>query len=136
MKIRSYTELREIEDFEERYEYLALNGAVGAKTFGFDRHLNQRFYTSRAWRQARSAVIIRDRGCDLGVDGYEIHSGLVIHHMNPMTIEDLSEFNPSTMDPEFLITTTHDTHNAIHYGDRSLLVRPMVERKPGDTKLW
>lgn len=98
--------------------------------------MNQRFYTSREWRQIRHNVIARDNGCDLGVDGLEIHRGLYIHHMNPMTVEDIASGNPDILDPEFLITVTHSTHNAIHYGDENHLPRGLVERRPGDTKLW
>lgn len=136
MKIRSYSELRRLETLKERYDYLALRGEVGAQTFGFDRHLNQRFYTSREWRQVRYEVISRDNGCDLGVEGYEIHDRIVIHHMNPMTVEDISIGDPDILNPDYLITTTHNTHNAIHFGDENLLPRKLVERRAGDTKLW
>lgn len=135
-RIRTYKELQKIESFEERYRYLALGGTVGVSTFGFDRYLNQQFYTSTEWRNIRSRIIARDRGCDLGVEGYEIYSRLYIHHMNPMTASDIVAGDPRTLDPEFLITTTHRTHNAIHYGDERLLPRPLVVRSPGDTKLW
>lgn len=134
--IRTYSELRRLETFAERFHYLALKSEVGRSTFGFDRYINQRFYTSRAWQQTRHQVISRDLGCDLGVDGYEIHNYLLIHHMNPVTPEDIKHGNEAILDPNFLITTTHRTHNAIHYGDERLLARPLVERKPGDTKLW
>lgn len=134
--IRSYSELRRIESFEDRYRYLALSGIVGASTFGFDRHINQQFYTSREWRQLRHHVIARDGGCDLGVEGFEIHNRPIIHHMNPMTADDIVHGDDSILDPEFLIMTTHQTHNAIHYGDERLLPRPFVERRFGDTKLW
>lgn len=134
--IRSYSELRRIDTFEERYHYLALKGEVGLSTFGFDRYINQQFYISRQWRQLRSHVITRDNGCDLGIDDYEIHSKLLIHHMNPIKAEDISHGDPSILDPEFLITTTHQTHNAIHYGDEKLLPRLLTKRFPGDTKLW
>lgn len=133
---RSYSELRRLHTLEERYRYLALKAYVGAVTFGFDRYINQQFYTSREWRQVRHSVIARDNGCDLGIEGYEIHSGLVIHHMNPMTMDNLVHGDDSILDPEYLITTSHSTHNAIHYGDEKLLPRPFVERKRGDTKLW
>lgn len=133
---RSYTQLSRLNTFEERYRYLALRGVVGSATFGFDRYINQQFYTSRQWRQVRHYVITRDNGSDLGVDGYEIHSRLVIHHMNPMTAEDISHGDADILDPEFLITTTHQTHNAIHYGDERQLPRPLTERRRGDTKLW
>jgi hypothetical protein len=133
---RSYSELRRIDSFEERFRYLAIRGEVGAITFGFDRHLNQAFYTSREWRHIREHVIARDEGMDLGVPGYEIFDKVIIHHMNPMTLEDVEHGDDSILDPEFLITTTHRTHNAIHYGDESLLPKPHVERRPGDTRLW
>lgn len=134
--IRRYSELRRLESFEDRYNYLSLKGVVGERTFGHERHINQKFYTSRQWRQVRSHVIARDLGCDLGVEGYEIHDKLLIHHMNPMDVNDIAHGDESILDPEFLITTTHRTHNAIHYGDAGLLARPFVERRPGDTKLW
>lgn len=136
MATRSYSELRHLRTFEERYRYLALQGVVGESTFGFDRYLNQQFYTSVQWRQLRHHIIARDGGCDLGIEGYEIHSRLVIHHLNPMTVEKLVHEDEEILDPEFLITTTHQTHNAIHYGDESLLSRPLVERRAGDTLLW
>jgi hypothetical protein len=134
--IRTYSELKRFETLEERFEYLKLHGRVGQSTFGFDRYMNQQFYTSREWRQVRQKVIVRDNGCDLGIDGYEIHNGLYIHHMNPMTVEDISSGHPTILDPEYLITVTHKTHNAVHYGDASLLARGVVQRKAGDTKLW
>jgi hypothetical protein len=136
MRIRSYSELVRLETFEEKFEYLRLDGQVGNVTFGFDRWLNQQFYTSREWRQVRQEVIVRDWGCDLGVDGYEVHARLVIHHMNPMVSSDIVGGESDILDPEFLISTAHLTHNAIHYGNASLLPRPAVERRPGDTKLW
>ena len=136
MRIRSYSELSEFRTFEERFEYLSLKGEVGHETFGFNRWINQRFYTSREWRRLRQVVIIRDESCDLGVDGYDIHVNLVVHHMNPLTEEDIMQGAPHALDPEFLICTTHDTHNAIHYGDASLLAKPYTARRPGDTKLW
>lgn len=134
--IRSYSELRRVQTFEKRFEYLKLKGSVGRSTFGFERYLNQQFYTSRQWRQVRDRVIARDVGMDLGVEGYEIYDRIIIHHMNPMTIEDIEHGNSDILDPEFLITTTHKTHNAIHYGDASLLPKVLVERRPGDTRLW
>lgn len=136
MKIKSYSELQRIDSFEDRFKYLALHGKIGDPTFGFDRWMNQKFYTSIQWRQLRHHVIARDHGCDLGADGYEIHHRLYIHHLNPMTIDDLRQGEPEILDPEFLITTTHLTHNAIHYGDERQLPRPLVDRRPGDTKLW
>lgn len=134
--IRSYSDLRFIPTFEERYRYLKLRGAVGETTFGFDRYMNQMFYTSSQWKHIRQQVIARDAGCDLGIPGYEIFHRLVIHHMNPMTVDNFKEGDSSILDPEYLITTTHRTHNAIHFGDESLLVRPLTERRRGDTKLW
>lgn len=134
--IRTYSELRHIEIFEERYRYLALKGNVGDPTFGFDRYMNQQFYMSKQWRDIRYHVIARDNGCDLGVDGYEIHDRIIIHHMNPMRVDHIVHGDPSILDVEFLISTTHRTHNAIHYGDERLLPRPLVERRRGDTKLW
>lgn len=133
---RSYRELRRLDTFEERFRYLSLVGRVGETTFGYDRWINQQFYTSPEWRQVRHYVITRDMGCDLGVDGYEIHSRIIIHHMNPIGVGDITHGDPDILDPEYLITTTHQTHNAIHYGDERLLLRPLVERRRGDTKLW
>jgi hypothetical protein len=133
---RTYLELRRLRTFEERYEYLKLNGVTGVSTFGFDRWINQRFYRSPEWKRLRNEVIFRDEGCDLGIPGYEIHSGLIVHHMNPILPEDLKHNEDWIMDPNFLITTSLRTHNAIHYGDERLLPRGPVERKRGDTKLW
>lgn len=135
-RIRTYTELRRLTTFEERFDYLMLGGNVGRETFGFDRYLNQAFYRSTEWKSARNAIIVRDAGCDLGITGYEIHDRLYIHHINPIVADEIIEGDPSLLDPEYLITTTHATHNAIHYGDKNSLPRPLVERKPGDTKLW
>ena len=135
-KHRSYSELSELNTFLERYEYLALGSTVGCETFGSNRWMNQQFYTSRQWRRLRHHVIIRDEGCDLGIPGYEIHTRLVVHHMNPLDEDDVALGTRNALDPEFLITTTHDTHNAIHYGDATLLSQPYVPRRPGDTKLW
>jgi hypothetical protein len=136
MTTRSYSELQQIETFEERYEYLRLGGTLGTSTFGFDRYLNQRFYTSVAWKRMREFIVTRDFGCDLGVHGHDIPGRFLVHHMNPLTIDDVNEENPENLNPEYLITTTHDTHNAIHYGDASLLPQDFVERYAGDTKLW
>lgn len=136
MKARRYSELRGLASFEQRFEYLALRGYVGEETFGYDRWMNQAFYRSREWQLARSEVIARDQGCDLGIPGYDIHHGLLVHHMNPMSELELVSGEEAIIDPEYLITTTHRTHNAIHYGDASLLVRAPVERVPGDTNLW
>lgn len=136
MKNRTYSELRSLNTFEERYRYLSLHGRVGETTFGFDRYLNQQFYTSKQWRQTRHGIIVRDNGCDLGVEGHEIHDAVYIHHLNPMTVEDFATGNPRILDPDNLISVSHRTHNAIHYGDEKLLPQPFVERRPGDTKLW
>lgn len=122
--------------FEERFAYLSLAGEVGQSTFGFDRWMNQTFYRSREWQQVRDLVIVRDNGCDLGIPGLEIFDRLLVHHMNPMSPEDLVRGEEWVLDPEYLITTTHRTHNAIHYGDESLLRRAPVTRRAGDTKLW
>lgn len=134
--IRTYSELSRLNTFEQRFRYLMLRGDVGTATFGFDRHVNQQFYRSVEWKQVRHYVITRDNGCDLGVIGFEIHDLLLIHHMNPMVIEDIVGGDQRILDPEFLITTVHRTHNAIHFGDEKLLPRPYVPRKRGDTKLW
>lgn len=136
MRTRNYSELRRLDTFEERYSYLKLNGVVGRSTFGFDRYINQQFYRSRQWKQIRHQVIVRDESCDLGIPGYEIFNRLTIHHMNPMTVDHIEHGDESILDPDFLITVTHKTHNAIHYGDDSLLAKPLVERRPGDTRLW
>jgi hypothetical protein len=134
--IRTYTELSRFDTLEERFRYLSLRGSVGEVTFGYDRYMNQKFYRSKEWRDVRDLVIVRDNGCDLGVEGYEIHKRLYIHHMNPMVVNDIKHSNDDILDPEFLITTTHRTHNAIHYSDESLLPQVLVGRSPGDTKLW
>lgn len=134
--IRRYSELRRLETFEDRFDYLELKGRVGESTFGFDRWINQRFYRSHEWTEVRNFVIMRDEGCDLGVPGYEIHDGLLVHHMNPITVDEILYSEEWITDPEYLVTTSLNTHNAIHYGGKGLLPRGLVERKPGDTKLW
>ena len=136
MRTRTYSELRRFTTFEERFDYLVLHGEVGRSTFGFDRWINQHFYRSREWKQARDYVVYRDNACDLGIAGYEIHADLLVHHLNPITADDLIRGEEWVLDPEFLITTTHRTHNAIHYGDKSLLPQVVIERRPGDTRLW
>lgn len=136
MRIKTYSDLKKIDSFEERYRYLSLHGVVGDATFGFDRYLNQQFYRSTQWKQLRHHVIARDNACDLGVEGYDIFDKVIVHHMNPMTSDDIVHGDSSILDPEFLITTTHRTHNAIHYGDEGLLLHPLIERRPGDTDLW
>jgi len=134
--IRTYTELSHIREFNERFEYLALHGSVGRETFGHERWMNQQFYRSRQWKDVRRYVILRDNGCDLGIEGRDIHAEILIHHMNPISAREIQHGDESILDPEFLITTTHRTHNAIHYGDASLLPQGLIERRPGDTKLW
>lgn len=136
LKIRSYRGLHRLRTFEERFRYLSLRGVVGEATFGFDRHINQAFYRSREWRQLRDDIIVRDDGCDLGAEDHEIQGRILIHHMNPMTVAHVVDGEDSILDPEFLICVSHRTHNAIHYGDESLLPQPLVERRPGDTQLW
>ena len=136
MKIRSYSELSKLKTFEERYQYLRLNGMVGAETFGFDRYLNQMFYRSQRWKSVRDFVFVRDNGCDLGVEGHDIYGRFIIHHMNPITIEDIERESELLLDPEFLISTIHNTHNAIHYGDETLLVTAPIERTKNDTCPW
>ena len=135
--IRTYSELIKLPTFEERFEYLKLKGNVGVETFGYDRYLNQNFYKSSLWRSIRNKVILRDMGCDLGVKGYEIYGKIIIHHMNPITADDIEESSTYLMNPEYLICVSNDTHQAIHYGDRNLLQeRTFVERKPNDTCPW
>lgn len=134
--IKTYSELIQLPTFIERFDYLKLGGRVGLETFGYDRYLNQRFYHSSEWRSIRDHVISRDLGCDLGMDGYEIYGKIYIHHMNPITQKDIVLSNADMLNPEFLICTTHNTHNAIHYGDASLLITEPVERRPNDTCPW
>lgn len=134
--MRTYSELCLLDTFEERFRYLMLRGEVGHSTFGYDRYANQRFYQSREWQQIRHHVIARDNGCDLGIEGMEIFGRLVIHHMNPMTFDEVSNGDEGILDLDALITTTHKTHNAIHYGDERQLPRQLTARRPGDTKLW
>lgn len=134
--IRTYSEMMLRDTLLGRFRYLALRGAVGAETFGHERHLNQGFYASREWKQVRDLVIIRDHANDLGVEGHTIHDKLFVHHMNPIQVNDLVHFNDDILNPEYLITVSMLTHNAIHYGDESLLPQPIVERRPGDTVLW
>lgn len=136
MSIKTYSELIQLPTFEERFRYLKLDGRVGEDTFGFDRYLNQLFYQSQKWKKIRDYVIIRDNGCDLGVEGYEIHGRLLIHHMNPISIQDILHESDFLLDPEYLITTVHNTHNAIHYGDESLLYTGPIERTLHDTCPW
>lgn len=136
MSIKTYSELIKLPTFEERFRYLRLGGFVGQETFGFDRYLNQVFYRSQKWKSIRDYVIIRDHGCDLGVEGYEIHGRVIIHHMNPITLQDIERESEFLLDPEYLISTVHNTHNAIHYGDESLLITAPIERRANDTCPW
>lgn len=134
--IRSYSKLIKLQTFEERFDYLKLDGVVGEDTFGFDRYLNQQFYRSCEWKRIRDQVILRDNGCDLGVDGYEIHGRVLIHHMNPISIEDICTMSNFLTNPEYLICVTHRTHNAIHYGDENLIITAPIERTQNDTCPW
>lgn len=133
---RNYTNLRQLDSLEARFDYLSLGGLVGESTFGFDRWINQSFYHSREWRDVRSYVIARDEGFDLGARGTQIGGGILVHHMNPIILNDIEEATENLLDPEYLISTSLRTHNAIHWGDKKQLPRPFVERRPGDTKLW
>ena len=134
--IRTYSELIQLPTFEERFNYLRLDGVVGKDTFGFDRYLNQQFYRSSEWKRIRNQVIVRDNGCDLGIDEYEIHGRILIHHMNPISTEDLQHVSDLLMNPEYLICVSHRTHNAIHYGDENLIVSAPIERSQNDTCPW
>lgn len=136
MKIRTYSELIQLHTFEERYRYLRLRGAVGEETFGFDRVINQRFYSSLEWKRLRRDIIIRDSGCDLGVDDREIQGNIFIHHMNPILLNDILTASDLLLNPEYLICTSFETHNAIHYGDENLLVTAPIERSMHDTCPW
>lgn len=136
MSIKTYSELCLLPTYRERYQYLRLDGQVGVDTFGYDRYLNQLFYRSPEWKRIRDFVILRDNGCDLGLPGYEIYDKVIIHHMNPITVDDIRHGNESILDPEFLICVTHNTHNAIHYGDETLLVTDPVVRTRNDTCPW
>ena len=134
--LKTYTELSALKTFTERYLYLQLNGTVGKETFGFDRFINQEFYKSNEWKSVRDFVILRDNGCDLGIDGYDIYGKIFIHHMNPVMPKDIWTRSDLLLNPEYLITTTHNTHNAIHYGDENLLITIPVERSRNDTCPW
>ena len=136
MSIRTYSELILLPTFEERFKYLQLNGRVGDDTFGFDRYINQNFYKSADWKRIRDQIIIRDNGCDLALEGYEIYGRILIHHMNPITAKDIGLNTEYLMNPEYLICVTHNTHNAIHYGDEELLMKGPVVRTKNDTCPW
>lgn len=134
--MRTYSELILLPTFEERFKYLKLDSKVGEATFGFERYLNQNFYHSYEWKQIRRDVILRDNGCDLGVEGYDIFGPIIVHHMNPVTSNDIVLATKELMNPEFLISTRLETHNALHFGDISLLNNRPIERRPGDTCPW
>lgn len=134
--IRTYSELSRLKTYEERYNYLRLLGTPGRETFGFARRVNQAFYQSKEWKKARRLVIARDLGFDMGFEGYPAGPGAIVHHMNPLIEEDILSGDPAILDPEFLITVSHNTHNAIHYGSFDLLPQPVIERTPGDTTPW
>ena len=133
---KTYSELIKLKTFKERYEYLRLDGLIGEETFGFDRYMNQKFYKSKEWKRIRDQVIVRDNGCDLGVEGYEIGGRILIHHMNPILLKDIQTLSEFLLNPEYLICTTLDTHNAIHYGDSNLLVIEPMKRTKNDTCPW
>lgn len=133
---KTYSELIKLKTFKERYEYLRLDGLIGEETFGFDRYMNQKFYKSKEWKRIRDQVIVRDNGCDLGVEGYEIGGQILIHHMNPILLKDIQTLSEFLLNPEYLICTTLDTHNAIHYGNSNLLIIEPIERTKNDTCPW
>ena len=134
--IKCYSELKQFTTFEDRFDYLSLKGTVGQETYGFDRWINQTFYRSQEWKQVRYYVIERDTGCDLGIKGREIQSHIIVHHMNPILVKDIQDNTDILLNPEYLICTTEITHNAIHYGDKSLLINMPESRKPNDTCPW
>lgn len=136
MMSKSYSELITLETFLDRFEYLKLSGGVGAETFGFDRYLNQLFYKLAEWNHTRRKVIIRDEGRDLGIPGRDIFGTIYVHHINPITLDQVKRRDPSLFDPEFLICTSFTTHNGIHYGDETSIIKDPVDRTPDDTKLW
>lgn len=134
--MRTYSELSKLKTFKERFEYLKLDGLIGEETFGWDRYLNQVFYKSPEWKSTRDKVIVRDNGRDLGVEGYDIFGKIIIHHMNPMSLGDIANRNPDIFNPEYLICVSHETHNAIHYGDANQLSLGPIERTANDTCPW
>ena len=134
--IRTYRECMQLPTFQERYRYLQIGGQVGKETFGFDRYLNQMLYRTPEWKRFRRDMIVRDNGCDLGCEGYEIYGNVLVHHVNPITVEDVMNRNPCIFDPNNVICTSLNTHNAIHYGDETLLITEPVIRKPNDTCPW
>lgn len=134
--LRSYSELSRLRTFDERFRYLLLAGSVGVETFGFDRYVNQRFYRSEEWKHVRNVVIARDNGCDLGIEGRDINGRVYVHHMNPMSLEQINDHMDLILDPEYLVCVTFATHNAIHYGDESYITLAPVERQPNDMCPW
>ena len=136
MKIRTYSELIQLPTFEERFEYLKLSGQVGSDTFGYDRIFNQMFYRSKTWKDTRRQIILRDMGNDLGLSGYPISGKVLIHHMNPISIDDIQNKTDYLLNPNYLICVSHETHNAIHYGSETPVQSLPVERSPNDTCLW
>ena len=133
---KSYLECMQLPTFQERYRYLQIGGYVGKETFGYDRYLNQIFYRTAEWKRFRREIILRDNGCDLGCEGYEIYGNILVHHINPITVEDVVNRNPCIFDPNNVICTSHNTHNAIHYGDETNLITEPIIRKPYDTCPW
>lgn len=135
--IKTYTELKQLKTFEERFKYLKLNGRVGEETFGFDRYVNQKFYRSSEWKQLRNHIIVRDNGCDLGIEDKDIYGRVYIHHMNPISVKDIDNVSEYLLNPEYLVVVSHDTHNAIHYGDESYLKNnQVITRTKNDTVPW
>lgn len=136
MKIRTYSELEKLKTFKERFDYLSLSGRVGNSTFGFERYFNQRFYTSSEWKHIRDEIISRDNGCDLGLKGYDIGGKIIIHHMNPVLLNDIVGRTDILTDPEYLVCVSLNTHNAIHYGNEETLNNQIIERTPNDMCPW
>lgn len=136
MKQRSYSELVRLETFEDRFDYLKFSAKIGEKTFGYERYLNQIFYTSKEWRRFRRDMIIRDNGCDMALEDHDILGRIEVHHINPITIEMIENNDPLLMDPDNVVCVSPNTHKAIHYGDKDLLPKPLIERKPNDTCPW
>ena len=136
VKTKTYSELIRLEKYMDRYQYLMLSGRVGQETFGYERFLNQSLYKSYEWRSVRDEVIVRDHGCDLGMEGYEIYGSIIVHHMNPITMDDIQNRNEDIFNPEYLVSTSFSTHNAIHYGDEGLLIAEPIIRTKNDTCPW
>lgn len=136
MRIRTYSELITLPTFKERFEYLRLDGTIGEETFGYNRYLNQMLYRTAEWKRFRNEIIVRDNGCDLACEGYDIHGKVLVHHINPITMEDVLNRTKKVFDPDNVISTTLNTHNAIHYSDESILLMAPIERKPNDTCPW